>query len=229
MMERSIGPCVFPGCKDLTGSPVLTRDVICESSRRHYLRVLGWLGWDYVTLWATMPSPVARGPKIRSSSGRSYGHPAEWASDQKADIAAKLHGWESALRDYLHHSPAVPETSAERVRVSSGLEYLALRFDDLCVFPGADDAAVELSELHTTIRGALGQFDRPVHLAAPCPACELLTLFRSTFAGGERITCRSCGVEVDADQYQSHIKTLANRALDTVGPVVIPLVAGATV
>lgn len=215
-MERSISSCVFPGCRDSDGNPRLTRDVICDSSRAHYRRLLEWVAWDYVTLRVTMPKPVALGPKIRVSSERTYGHPAEWASDRLAEIAAILNTAEDDLRGWLHHDPAVPPTVAESRRVALALHYLTAWFDDLCVFPSAERVATELDDVHRGIRSALGHGRRETYLPVDCPnpSCTRRALVRYLGDDEDHVECLACGESIKADRYTWYTRVLVDEATD---------------
>ncbi|MGH7743307.1 MAG: hypothetical protein ACREQ5_00595 [Candidatus Dormibacteria bacterium] len=174
-----------------------------------------WLAWDYITIKAAMPKPVSAGPIIRHTSGRSFGHPAEWASDTLRDIADKLNTIEDDLREHLHHDPAVHPGHAENRRVALALDYLTNWFDELCVFPGAPDAAIELNDLHHGIRSTMGYGSKFVHMPVPCPSCDLLTLFRVLTVGNDQIDCRNCGEVIGAEHYGLWTRILVDEALDT--------------
>lgn len=212
-MERSISSCPYPGCRDEKGNPRLTRDVICMSSRGHYWRLLTeWLPLDYVTLFTTMPKPVALGPKIRVTSARSFGHPAEWASDKLAEIADILNGWEAAVRDYLGHDPAVHPRHSERRRVALALRYLPNWFDEMCTFPGAGDAAVELNDVHRSVRSALGQVQRTDYVPGVCTECGMPRLFR---AHGEwAVSCAECGTVSTGGDHAKRVQKALDDILD---------------
>jgi hypothetical protein len=96
----------YPGCRDLDGNPRLTRDVICEYSRRHYGQVLDRLALHYVLLRRTLPQPAASpGERVMRVVAREYGHPAEWASDTARAIADQLGEAHDGLAEHLHHDP----------------------------------------------------------------------------------------------------------------------------
>jgi ribosomal protein S27E len=211
MLDRPLRPCVYPGCRDSDGNAHTTRDVICDRSRYHYRRLLDWIGWDYVTIRATMPKPVSRGARTRSSGSKVYGHPAEWASDTLAEIANLLNGWEDTLREALGHDPAVHPGHVEHRRVALGLNYLTNWFDQLCTFEGAADAAAEFEQLHHGIRRALGHTGRSEFVKLPCPQCEMLSLFRTISAGRDEIDCRSCGAVVTKAQYGLYTRILVDE------------------
>lgn len=213
MLDRPTRPCVYPGCRDEDGNPRMTRDVICDRSRYHYRRLLDWIGWDYVTLRATMPQPVRRGPRTRSSTSKVYGHPAEWASDTLAEIAGLLNGWEDTLREALGHEPAVHPGHAEHRRVALGLDYLTAWFDQLCTFDGAADAAVEFEAIHHSIQRGLGHTGRSEFVRLPCPHCGMLSLFRTIAAGRDEIDCRNCGAVVTNAEYGLYTRILVDEAL----------------
>lgn len=210
----NVAPCCYPGCRDANGDPELTTDVICMRSRNHYQRVLGWLLEDFALIRDTMPKPVAHaGPKTRAGGSRTYGHPAEWASDKLREIADQLAGWEDALREHLGHDADAVGTN-DLNRVNGAYHYLTNWFDQLCTFPAASDAATELDELHRGVRRALGGGPAAQHLPTPCPNCNLLALFRTTIVGiDDVIDCRSCGYKVPLDQYDFYTRLLLTEIL----------------
>ena len=212
MLDRPLRPCVYPGCSDSDGNARTTRDVICDRSRHHYRRLLDWIGWDYVTIRATMPAPVRRGARTRSSASKIYGHPAEWASDTLAEIAGKLNGWEDTLREALGHDPAVHPGHAEHRRVALALDYFDAWFEQLCMFDGAGDAAAEFEELHAGIRRGLGHTGRSEFVRLPCPHCDMLSLFRTISAGRDEIDCRNCGATVTKAEYGLYTRALVDEA-----------------
>lgn len=209
MDERTTRPCVFPGCRDEHGDPHITRDVICDRSRRHYRRLLDWLREDFQVLSTTMPAPIPSGIKTRSSSDRTYGHPAEWASDKMAEIAAALNQAEDDVRAHLGHAPGLLPSAPEHLRVARALRYLDGWFDDLCTYPMASETALRLHELHRGIRAALGHVRRAHRLDAPCPYCETLALYRD----GGTIECHACGREPDRELYEKIVGDLVDDML----------------
>jgi hypothetical protein len=216
-MDRDLRPCVYPGCRDTDGDPRITRDVICETSRPHFRRLLTeWLPLDYVTVRATMPTPAggSGGPKIRTSSTRSYGHPAEWASDTLAAIAGRLYDAEVAMRVQLTHPAAVDRRHSEAGRVRLAIRYLDRWFEALCVSDIAGDTAAGLLDVHHLVGRALGRGRQSVHLPVPCPHCDWLTLFR-TFSGfgQDTIDCRACKETLTDAHYQAYSRSLADEAI----------------
>lgn len=202
-------PCAYPGCADLDGEPRLTDQAICEPSRRHYRRVLDWLLEDYVTLHRELGQITANnGDRVTMS--REYGHPGEMISDLKRRIAGAMSDTHDALADHLGHTPP-PEPNGHRESscVAVAHRYLSAHFDDLCTFPGAEDAATELHELHGSMRAALGANRRHEHLPTPCPGCDLLTLTRAvTLDGAEQIECAACGTEIPEQYYTLYLRAL---------------------
>jgi len=214
---RQTRPCCYPGCRDGNGDPRLTRDVVCEVSRSHFRRLITeWLPLDYVTIRATMPTPLAghAGPKVRTTSMRSYGHPAEWASDMLAAVAAALNDAETALRAHLGHAVGLDRSAAEAVRVRHAIRYLDVWWDEFCTAPSVGDSAAALLELHSRVRRALGQTRLSVHMPAPCPHCDLIMLFRYyQGVGNDIIDCRNCNKALTEPEYNAYAKSLAESVL----------------
>lgn len=199
MTRRLVAPCVYPRCDDGHGDPELTGDGICDSCRRRYRRLLGWLAEDYVAVKTMMPAPVrpAAGGRYVAASRRSYGHPAEWASDTAALIAYVL-GWvEDGLRDTLGDEPPPHPRTVEAHRVEHALAYLTARFDALCVYPAALDTAVELVDLHALVRRSLGLTRFVQRLPTPCPDCGTAALLRSV----GQIECGQCATVIREEHY----------------------------
>jgi ribosomal protein L37AE/L43A len=197
MTQPAVQPCVYPGCDAGEGQPALTTQVMCGRSRRRYRREVDWIVMDYVTLKMTMPAPVKRGGSIRSSNLRSYGHPAEWASDKAAEIAQALNWIEDGLRDHLGYAPP-PNPGVDHNRlVAHAYKLLTDKFDDLCTYPIAGDSATEIHDLHTDVRRLLGQTRFVQRLPTPCPACDTAALVRTV----DQIACEECGEVIKPEHY----------------------------
>ena len=199
----NISSCPYPGCRDIDGNPRLTRDTICDSSRRHYGQVIDRLVLHYVLLRVTLPQPVpAPGERVMRIVAREYGHPAEWASDTARAIADQLGLAHEGLADHLGHDGPPHEASREPGRVAISHHYLTSWFDWLCTYPAAGDTAEVLYDLDRDIRRGLGKTDPQRHLPVPCPECELLTLVRSLDREGtDEVECRACGHTIRAEHY----------------------------
>lgn len=215
--ERSIGPCAYPGCRDVDGNPRLTRDVICEPSRRHYAKVIDRLALHYVLLRVTLPKPVPPpGERIMRVVAKTWGHPAEWASDTAAAIADQLNDTHDNLAEHLHHDPPPHPGSREYGRVAHAHHYLTAWFDRLCTMPGAGDTAEAFHELDRDVRRGLGKTDPRRFLPVPCPSCELLGLVRtiSLDDGEDSVECRSCGERIPSERYAWWTRTLIGELVD---------------
>lgn len=210
-----IRPCLYPRCNDGQGNARLTYDGICGPCQHRYARLLGWVVMDYVTLRATMPAPsFGKGERV-SGNSREPGHPAEWASDTAAHIAGVLNEIEDGLRDHLDDPPAPHPGTSEARRVAHAYTYLQPRVPQLSTYPGAQDTARELTELHGRIRGALGQTRDRQHVAAPCPDCELLTLYRTVDRSTtDEITCENCHRTITAEHYGLYARIVLDEALE---------------
>lgn len=200
--ELTQAPCIYPRCDD--GSehhePILTFHTVCDSCRKQYAKVLHWLVMDYVTIKTSMASPMRRpkdGSKHVSPKAKSFGHPAEWASDAAALIADQLNELEHDLREHLDDGAAVYPRVLEMHRVVLAYAYITRHFDALCTHPAGQDYAENLVDLHGKMRSALGQTRFAEHLPIPCPTCDVKSLVRSV---GE-ITCSHCKRVIREDQY----------------------------
>lgn len=212
----NIAPCPYPGCRDLEGNARLTRDVICEYSRRHYHQVLDRLALHYVLLRVTLPRPVAPpGEKVMRIVAKEYGHPAEWASDTAALIATLFNDAHDDLADHLNHEPPPHPGSREYGRVAHAHHYLTSWFHQLCTYPAAADTAEALYDLDRHIRRGLGKTDPQRFLPVPCPACDLLGLVRTIALddGTDSVECRACGEKIPSERYGWWTRTLLNEVI----------------
>lgn len=214
----NIAPCTYPGCRDLDGNARLTRDVICEPSRRHYAQILDRLALHYVLLRATLPKPVPPpGERVMRVVAKEYGHPAEWASDTARAIADQLGLAHEGLAGHLGHDGPPHEGTRELGRLTISHHYLAVWFDQLCSYPAAGDTAEALYDLERTTRRGLGKTDPRRFLPVPCPnpACGLLGLVReiSLDDGDDRVTCHACGEVIPSERYGWWTRTLIDDML----------------
>jgi hypothetical protein len=214
-------PCVYPGCDDGTAgdehTPRLTINVICNSCRRRYAKVLRWLLLDYVVLKVNLPAPVESemGGRARVRRPTGKGHPRAWASDTVRDIAELLNQLEDDLREQLGAEPAPEPSVLEAARVQHAYRYLTNHFDDLCTHPAAGDVAEPLVALHSRIRGAMGFRRHFRTLQAPCPNCDLIGyLTIGDGEGTDRIECEACHQSIPGHMYDFFVRTLADDALD---------------
>jgi hypothetical protein len=210
-VTAAVSPCVYPRCNDGHGNPTLTTQVMCERSRRHYRREIDWLVMDYVALKAGMPAPVRSGTHERQSNLKSFGHPAEWASDQAAEIAQVLNWIEDGLRDHLGHTPPPHPFVRQNRLVSHAYRYLTDKFDDLCTYPAAGDSAEEIHALHQKCRRLLGQTKFGQLLPTPCPACDAATLTRTT----DSISCAECGETIREEHYAFMTRVILDELIDS--------------
>lgn len=213
--ERTISPCAYPGCRDQDGNPNLTRDVICEPSRRHYRKILDRLALHYVLLRLTLPKPVPPpGERVMRIVAKEYGHPAEWASDTARAIATLFSDTHDALAEHLQHDPPPHPGSREYGRVALGHHHMTQWFAELCTMPGAGDTAEALYDLDRDVRRGLGKTDPRRHLPVPCPQCELLTLTRSLDTDGtDSVECRACDHVIRAEHYGLWTRMLVDDVL----------------
>jgi hypothetical protein len=199
---------------------------VCPSCRRRYWRLLRWLGEDYLAVKATLPAPARRqaGGRYIAAKTRSYGHPAEWASDTAALIAYHL-GWvEDDLREHLGDDPPPHPRTVEAHRVDHALTYLTARFEALCTWPAALDSAVELVDLHALIRRGLGLARLVQRLPTPCPACDVAALVREV----GHITCVACGTVIREEHYPLYARIVIDeviKAYDT-RKITLPALTG---
>lgn len=211
--EMSISPCTYPKCSDLNGDPRLTSLGMCEGCQRRFARLLGWLVMDWVNLSTLLPTPSAGKRTERRSTQRVYGHPAEWASDAAAEIAAVLNATHDALAEHLEQRPA-PTSPAELSRVRAAWDFLECRIPELASYSGGQDAAIEIHDLHGQIRSRLGLTRPRQILPTPCPACELRgVLFRSIDRYNDSIECGACGHTIREEHYPFYTRLVLDTIL----------------
>lgn len=212
----NIAPCPYPGCRDIDGNPRLTRDVICEPSRRHYHHVLDRLLLSYVLLRATLPQPAQTTGNHRTKiTTREYGHPAEWASDTARAVADQLGEAHDGLAEHLHHDPPPHPGNREPGRVATAHHYLSCWFAELCTYPAAADTAEALYDLDRDIRRGLGATTRQQHLPVPCPQCQLQLLVRNLErTGQDTVDCLGCGHVIPASHYGWWARVLLDDVID---------------
>lgn len=219
----TIAPCVMPGCRDNDGNARLTRDVICESSRRHYARTLDRIVLHYVLIRRDMPAPTAPpGEKVMRIVAKTYGHPAEWASDTARAIADLLNDTHDGLAEHLRREPPPHPGSRELGRVAAAHAFLTVNFADLCTWPAAADTAEAVHDLNRRIRSGLGLTDPRRFLPVPCPqpSCGLLGLVRTIEEDGtDRVDCHACGEIIPSDRYAWWTRTLLEETLAEVDPM----------
>ena len=205
----TVSPCRFPRCRDKDGNPRLTSEpVFCLGCQSLYRKLLGWLVLDFLAL-RQFPSPArieGDGSKHQEQKSKSFGHPAEWASDTMSEIAQSLNWAEDGLRDELGHEPPIHPYASEVILIRSGFNYLSAQFQRLCTYSAAEDTAIEFDDLHRKIRRKLGHTRYVQRLPTPCPWCDVAALVRSV----GQIDCGECGKSI-ADQ---HYEWFANLVLD---------------
>lgn len=212
-------PCIYPGCDDpyeidglMVHIPALTKNTICGPCRTRYSKLLFWIIGDYDQIKRSMPSPARRpgdGSKHVSPKAKSFGHPAEWASDAARMIADRFNALEDDLREHRGEREVL-RRSIEVYRVSRSYDYITKRFDDLCTFPLADDWAGMLVDMHGKLRSALGLTRFAQHLKTPCPRCDHKTLVRTL----DRIDCQNCSESIPEDHYQFWARMMLDEMID---------------
>lgn len=186
----SVRPCVYPGCDRDNGDPELTDLGVCEHCQRRLRRCLE----NLVTYWAfihtDMPAPAHRDAGSRHGRSTSFGHPAEWASDMADEIAAKLNWTHDVLADNLGDNPPPHDHAREAIRIRAAWRYLEPRIDRLSLLADADHICIELVDLASKVRGALGQTRARVWLkGVPCMQCGTAAL---TMVDADLVECGGC-------------------------------------
>jgi hypothetical protein len=203
IVAENVGePCVYPKCDDGNGNPILTTEGICKGHQKQYRKVLKWIVQDWVFLHDQQPAPTRRHDTNRQTSNRVYGHPAEWASDMAALIAAALNETHDDLAEIEKASPAPHPGTSEGIRVRAAWDFIECRVPELCRMPGAGDIAKNFIDLHGRVRNILGLSAQRYAMAMPCPNCQLRTLYRQVDRFSDSIECGTCGNAYQEDQYR---------------------------
>lgn len=210
----SIGRCKHPRCRDSDGNPRLTAETICEPCRNHLGKQLDWLKADYANLKQHFPKPATgERPQIKTAA-RTYGHPAEWASDMARAIARNLNRLEDDARADLGEPPGFNHATArESSLVESAHRYLTTRLHRIIDASAdtAEDLAATVHDLHRTVRRTLG-YNRQVQRlpGARCPSCDHAALTKTV----GQVDCGYCGRIITEDEYDRLAAILAYDALN---------------
>lgn len=211
-------PCIHPKCRDMDGNPWITTQVMCPGCRRRYLADLHALALDWIILNATLParSRVVTGQRTRTGT-RTFGHPAEWASDMCALIAQTFAWVEESVRHYTDGGPPPRRdriVMSEATLIRRALPYLVNRLDRLVTFRDAEQAVIEITELHRQIRAGRGYVRIRRALPVPCPRCELVALGWEPGEGAEYITCGNCGHRIPQVEWGWFARVVLDEAID---------------
>ena len=183
---------------------------------RRLRQTMYWLALDWIHLRTTTPTlPVQRLQDIsRSSNVKTYGHPAEWQSDNAADIVEKLTGWHDYLADQRNET--APPTGCESRRLVAAWKYLEPRCEQLTELV-EHEALKELPDLHHRIRRTLGHTAPKYTLPVPCPnsECGLRTLIRVVGIGQDFISCDACGYTIKEVHYPFLIRMTLDAFIST--------------
>lgn len=190
------------------------RPTVCEGCRR---RIDGHLN-EIVDLYALLPAHLERGSSGGEKVSGSREAPIPLALDV-LDLSLPLRGgqvvhdpepgyqvgvipvvWtlDSWARDW--QATLVPDQRLPVPTVATLAGWLRDRLHLACgKHPAIDECAEELRETVATLRGVLGRADLRHRLPAPCPDCEMLTLYRED--GAEYVECGSCHRLWSEDEY----------------------------
>lgn len=178
-------------------------------------RLLDQLALDYVMLRDQMPSPITTRTRTAPRGSRTYGHPAQWASDTARAIADSLDATDEAVRDHLGHTPPPPRQRAENRVVNHAYNSLKQRLQDLPDFPGIEDAIQEMQDIHNNIRHALGQNRQRKALSLPCPNCGAVPVFRTVYDDRrDIIECHMCAYEIKESEYGLYARIVIDELIE---------------
>lgn len=171
------------------------------------------LALDWVDIHTRLPAPAQTDQHVRRSTSKEYGHPAEWASDKSAQIAAIFWSWHEMMAEKRNeHIP--PSSTCEQIRVVNAWKYLEPRFDELVELVD-DDAFTEIQALHYAIERGLGKYTPPQQLPVRCQnhECGKRTMFRRIKVGEDLIICASCGYTVPEERYPFLVRIILGELL----------------
>lgn len=185
-----------------------------KKSNPHVSRILDWLVMDYITLRINLPTPQTSDTRTGPRGSRTYGHPAQWASDTARLIADCLDATDEALRDHLGHLPPPPRVRGEARVVGYAYKSLKARLEGLSDYPGTEAFLDEAHEIHATIRRALGHGLQRKTLSLPCPGCDLIGVCRTVYDDRrDVIECPHCGYEIKEQEYGLYARILVDELL----------------
>lgn len=181
---------------------------------KHLRQTIYWLTLDWIYLRSTLPTPPHNDNITRRTTTRSYGHPAEWASDKAAEIVDILTSWHDLLAEHRRETP--PPNGAEQHRIVSAWKYLEPRCEQLVELIDYADLK-ELPDLHHRIRHTLGYTNPSYTLPVPCPSCDLRVMQRTVGMGRDYIACGNpdCTYVVHDDPEGHNYRWLIRVCLDT--------------
>ncbi|SDJ07664.1 hypothetical protein SAMN05444157_1611 [Frankineae bacterium MT45] len=214
--NKAVSPCIYPRCDDGKGEKVLTRQVMCNDCRRLYWQQIRWLMLDYLTLVTQLPKPVRSGTSVgKAPKSKSFGHPAQWASDMAREIAAAFHFAELMLAEHLGHDRVLDPKKPQAARTRDAWLYITNLFDAFCSSPVAVYQVPVFLDLHRKVRGAMGYRRVVKTLPMTCPKCDLAGTMTIEAGGGtDQVTCSACGYAVDENRFDFLAKMFVEDALD---------------
>ena len=192
----------------------------CRDRTRAHLR-------DVVELYALLPAhlerPAGGGEKV--SGSREAPVPVQL---DVLDLSLPLRG-RAAVHDPDHdqagHTPVVwildswardwqatlcPDHQLPATTVATLAGWLGDRLDLACdQHPAIDEFADEIRRTVAALRGVLGHTHLRHRLPAPCPDCDMLTLYRDD--GADWVECGSCHRLWSEDEYPWLVRTAAEE------------------
>jgi hypothetical protein len=169
---------------------------------------------DYVLLRTQFPHPVRAIGRSAPRKSRTYGHPAEWASDTSRTIADLLDETNAALRDHLKLTPPPPRQRAESRVVMHAYNTISGAINQFCDWEYAPDAIIEIKDVQHYIRKCLGYNRQRQHLPTPCPTCQQLGLVREVHLDRrDHIQCMNCGGEIRELEYGLFSRVIIDELL----------------
>ena len=116
-----------------------------------------------------------------------------------------LDTWVRDWRDTLWPNHRLPAPT-----VATLCGWLRNRLDDACdQHPAIAEFAGDITRVHTDLRRVLGLLPLRHRLHAPCPQCDMLTLYRDD--GADYVECGSCGRVWSEDEYARLVIVIAGE------------------
>ncbi len=210
MTTTDMALCTHPDCKRDNGNPTHTPGGMCTPCQRRVATTLQRVVLDWVQLRRDLPAPN-KTDRERGAKVKDYGHPAEWASDMAADIAACLYAAHDNLAEALDSTRPPKVAASEGAAVREAYNYLSVRIHKLAHQDWAPDIIVEWMGLHSKVRSQLGLTRPRIALPTPCPECELRTLTRYMDVQRDWVECGNCQAQIKSEHYPLYTRLVLDE------------------
>jgi hypothetical protein len=133
------------------------------------------------------------------------GHGPDDILDEIPNIVADITNWVRLLLEEHPERLTTPTTLGAATRL------LRTRLDWITRQQWVDELAADIDRVHGTLRRTANYTQGAVHVPAPCPKCDLTTLFRRVGDDGTAsIQCRYCYHLIPARHYPSYARLIVD-------------------